>query len=516
MGVIAASNPVRQLHVLPLRTLSDERLAELAGVGHSDAFGTLYERYRDALARYCRSIVRDREDAGDALQNTMVSVLRALKVRGPSGPVRPWLYRIAHNESISVLRRRQPHEELSTETPDHVDTELASFTRQRLESLLSDLRALPERQRGALVMRELGGLEYGEIGDALDMSAVSARKHVFEARVALHDIDAGRQADCADIVRRISDGDGRVLRARSIRGHLRDCPSCAAFERGLRTRRGTFALLPGLPVVSAGAVLTAVLHGGAGASSAGFGPSGSMVGGSVAGGSVAGGAVAAGSLLGGGSFAAFKGLVAAGAIAVAGAGVIVGTGISSKVASHPHHVVLATHRAKTHRARHAAAAAPAAVKPTRVVLLPAPPRPPALPKTYRVAAVSAPPSPPPVQAQPRVPQPSSSSGPNTQAPSSAVPVATTTPVTSTTPTAPPSGTSTTSTPTSGTPSTPSTSGTNWINALIQNALQFAGANVAAAQAQAAQSLTLAGAAPGSQTATSLVQGIISTFLTGGH
>jgi RNA polymerase sigma factor (sigma-70 family) len=516
MAVIAASSPVRQLRVMPLRTLSDERLAELAGIGHSDAFGTLYERYRDALARYCRSIVRDPEDAGDALQNTMVSVLRALKVRGPAGPLRPWMYRIAHNEAISILRRRHSHEELSVETPDRVDTELASFAKQRLESLLSDLRALPERQRGALVMRELGGLEYGEIGDALGMSAVSARKHVFEARVALNDIAAGRDADCADIVRRISDGDGRALRARSIRGHLRGCPSCSAFERGVRTRRGTFALLPGLPVLTSGALLTAVLHGGGGvASSSGFGMSGSVLGGSVAGGSVATGAMAAGSLVGGGSLAAFKGLVAAGAIAVAGAGVIVGTGLSSHTQPQPKHSAAVTRRAHTRHAHRVARAAPAAVKRAHVRLLPPPPPPPALPKTHHLAAASLSASAAPAPAATSSPKLGSSSAPNAQAPTTAVPVSTTAPVTTTTPSAPPSSTGTASTPT-GAPATSTPSTTSWVDALIQNTLQFAGANVAAVEAQAAQSLSLAGAAPGSQAATSLVQGIISTVLSGGH
>jgi RNA polymerase sigma factor (sigma-70 family) len=515
MAVIAASSPVRQLRVLPLGTLSDERLAELAGIGHSDAFGTLYERYRDALARYCRSIVRDPEDAGDALQNTMVSVLRALQVRGPTGPLRPWLYRIAHNESISIIRRRHAHEELSAETPDHVDTELASFAKYQVEALMGDLRALPENQRGAIVMRELGGLEYDEIGAALNMSAVSARKHVFEARVALNDIASGRDADCADIVRRISDGDGRVLRARSIRGHLRGCTSCAAFERGMRTRRGTFALLPGVPVVSSGAILTAVLHGGGAVSSSGFGTSGSVVGGSVATGSVATGAVAAGSLLGGGSFAAFKGLVAAGAIAVAGAGVIVGTGINSH-AYKPHHVAVVTHAARTHHVHLVTnAAAPRAVKAPHLTLLPAPPRPPAV-HAYQASLVTPAPSTPHAQAVVSPPRVSSTgpSGPNKQAPTTSV--TTPAPTTSTTPAAPPATSTTpTSTPGTGAPA-PSTATTNWIDAIIQNALQYASVNVAAAEAQAAQSINLAGAAAGSTTANSLVQGIISTFLSGGH
>jgi RNA polymerase sigma factor (sigma-70 family) len=497
--------------VLPLRTLSDERLAELASTGHSDAFGTLYERYRDALSRYCRSIVRDTDDAGDALQNTMLAVLRALQGRGPSGPVRPWLYRIAHNESITILRRRHPHEELSAETPDRADTEYASFAKVRFDALIGDLMALPERQRGALVMRELAGLEYSEIGDALDMSAVAARKHVFEARVALHDIADGRDAACGDIVRRISDGDGRVLRARSVRGHLRGCPSCSAFERGLRARRGTLALIPPLPLIATGAVLTAALHGGGATTAA---STGLAAGGSVAGGSIAAGSMAAaGSLLGGGSFAAIKGLIVAGTVAVAGAGVIVGTGISSHPQPVQHRAVVGhSSRARhTHAPSTSTTASPVS-KPVHVALLHASPAPAptvsrsaALVRTtpsssHNVAAVAPTPS---------APAPTISK-PNKQAPAAAAPVAVTTPTT--TPTAPPASTPAAPAPTAA--ASPSTASTLWIDAIIASALKTAGNSVASAEALVQQQLNQAGASP--TTVTSTIQALISSILTGGH
>ncbi|HWF33938.1 MAG TPA: RNA polymerase sigma factor [Solirubrobacteraceae bacterium] len=498
---------------MPLRTLSDERLAELASAGHSDAFGTLYERYRDALSKYCRSIVRDAEDAGDALQNTMLSVLRALQGRGPSGPVRPWLYRIAHNESITIMRRRHPHEELSTETPDRVDTEYASFAKARLDALLADLMALPERQRGALVMRELGGLEYSEIGDALNMSAVAARKHVFEARVALHDIADGRDTACTDIVRRISDGDGRVLRARSVRGHLRGCPSCSAFERGLRARRGTLALIPPLPLAATGAVLAAALHGGA-TTGSGLAAGSSVAGGSVAGGSIAAGSLAAvGSVLGGGSFAAVKGLIAAGAVAVAGAGVIVGTGISAQASHSQHSAAVVTHASRHARMRAATVARSPVAK--HVHLATAHAYTPPAPKVHRVpnlvttTANSAPngaavPAPPPTSA-PTI------SKPNKQAPTASVPVAVTTPAT--TPTAPPATTTApTTTPAAG--ASAASSPTAWINAIIASALSTAGADVAAAEAQVQAQLTAAGVSP--TTVSSTIQGLIGSILSGGH
>jgi RNA polymerase sigma factor (sigma-70 family) len=505
MGAIAASNPVRQIHVLPLRTLSDERLAELAGAGESDAFGTLYERYREALARYCRSIVRDAEDAGDALQNTMVSVLRALQGHGPSGPVRPWLYRIAHNESVSIIRRRHPHEELSPETPDRADTEIASLAKYRLDSLLSDLRSLPENQRGALVMRELGGLEYAEIADALHLSPVSARKHVFEARVALNDIAVGRETDCGEIMRRISDGDGRVLRARSVRGHLRGCPSCSAFERGMRTRSKTLGLIPTLPLVGTGAVVAAVLHGGGGASTSVLAAGGSVAGGSIAVGSVA----AAGSLLGGGSFAVLKGFAVAGALAVAGAGVIVSTSVTNHARHSQRTAAAVTHRARRHRARIATRSAPAApklVKPLHLAVARAPATRPAVTPTVTKTAAPTQTVAPVSYTPPKAHQ--IFSKPSSQAPVASVPVSVTTPTTTSTPTAAPTTPTTAPTPATATAS-PSTS---WIQSIIEGALNTAGVGVAAAEAQAAQQLTQAG--DSAATANSTVQGLITSILSG--
>ena len=93
----------------------------------------LFERYREPLARYCHSLVRTREYALDAQQNTMLSALRALRARRLNGRVRPWLSRIAHNESITVLRRRREHVELDERLPLHPDYEA------RIESAYADI-----------------------------------------------------------------------------------------------------------------------------------------------------------------------------------------------------------------------------------------------------------------------------------------------------------------------------------------------------------------------------------------
>ncbi|MGH2841745.1 MAG: RNA polymerase sigma factor, partial [Solirubrobacteraceae bacterium] len=240
--------------------LGDEKLARRAASGNDGAFTALYERYHGPLLNYCRSILLNAEDAHDATQNALESALRALPDRDDGRPLRPWLYRIAHNEAVTILRRRQPHAELADDTEPlvapHPSPEVYAEQRGRIEQLVQDLRALPERQRGALVMRELSGLSYDEIGVALGLSPTNARRAVFDARSALLDVAGGRDADCVTIRHALSDGDRRSVRARRIRAHLRSCDGCSSFHAGIGARRADLpAISPWLTGAAAAGAL---------------------------------------------------------------------------------------------------------------------------------------------------------------------------------------------------------------------------------------------------------------------
>jgi len=274
---------------------SDERLAHLVGEASDQAFAALYERHHQALYRYCRSIVRDDTDAQDVLQSAWTRALVALRRRQRDAPLRPWLYRIVHNEAISLLRRRGRRAEQPATEADRVPSaEDRAIDRERFASLLADLRELPERPRGALLMRELSGLSHEEIAVALDTSMSAAKQCIYEARRDLAELAAGRAAACDDICRRISDGDRRVLRGRRVSAHLRDCPSCAAFASTI-DRRGAalHALAPWLPAVVATAALHEVLRAGSGAGAAGTAAAAGGVGTSAGAGAAGTSAVAA-------------------------------------------------------------------------------------------------------------------------------------------------------------------------------------------------------------------------------
>jgi RNA polymerase sigma factor (sigma-70 family) len=208
------------------RRLGDERLACLVTSGHDAAFAALYERYRELLVRYCRSVVRDEQDALDAFQSTMLHALRALRDDRRRAPVRPWLFRIAHNEAVTVLRRRPADEPLDDRQAATLDVHRTAEAREALTGLMEDLGALTDHQRSALLLRELGGLGYAAVASALATSPPAARQAVSAARASLHAQREGRELPCATVQRELSDADRRAARSRAIRAHLRRCADC--------------------------------------------------------------------------------------------------------------------------------------------------------------------------------------------------------------------------------------------------------------------------------------------------
>ena len=228
------------------------------------AFEEVYRAQHQALYRYCRSILGSEEDARDALQSAMTRAFAALAVEERDFELRPWLFRIAHNEAISLLRQRRTVQlvdgvpEIATDAlHQHVDD------RHDLALLQVDIGTLTDRQRAALVMRELSGLSHEEIAVALTLSVGAVKQAIFEARTALQECRQGRAMECDEICRALSDGDGRGRRARRIQAHLRECGGCRDFAASLRRRPAELAALaPPLPVAVSGALLAHLVSGG--------------------------------------------------------------------------------------------------------------------------------------------------------------------------------------------------------------------------------------------------------------
>ncbi len=313
-----------------LRLASDERLVALVRADEPAAFEAIYERHAKELLGFCAYMLGSRHDAEDAVQATFTSAYRALRADKRAVTLRPWLFTIARNESLSLLRARRPTVELNGEPAPGADPAGKIEIREEVRDMLVSLRGLPERQRAALVLAELHGLSQVEIAAVLGVRPDQVKAYVYQARSNLISERQARDADCREIREELALARGAALLKGRLRRHVRTCAGCRTYAAGVnRQRQFLGALLPFTPPL---ALKYRVLEGVLGASA---GDPVTYVGGAaLAGSAVMSGSVATTAVeVAGGGVKALAAKVVAG-VAALGASVGVGASVLG-VTHHP-------------------------------------------------------------------------------------------------------------------------------------------------------------------------------------
>ena len=212
-----------------LLTRSDEQLVAAFRAGNDAAFERIHDRYRAKLEAFVRSMVRsDPHTVEDVLQDVWVRAYNGLRAHERDMKLRPWLYRVAHNRTMDVLRAPRAADELpdtdslpgqSAGTAEDVEG------RERLREVVADIQALPPQQRAALTLREMDGISYQEIAQALDVTVPAVKSLLVRARVGLAEAAEARTADCTLVRRELESG---AYPSARVRGHLATCAPCAA------------------------------------------------------------------------------------------------------------------------------------------------------------------------------------------------------------------------------------------------------------------------------------------------
>jgi len=256
-----------------LRAAPDERLVAALRRGDEKAFEAIYDRHHRALLGFCRHMLGSHEEAEDALQRVFVSAHSHLCQGSAYVNLKPWLYTIARNRCLSVLRSRRDTLALEDVLEPCSDLAVADEVElgEDLKEMLGDMARLPDDQRAALVLAELGDLSQQEIAAILDVRTDKVKALIFQAREALAGWRQARAVSCREICEQLATLNGSARRRAPIRRHVAVCPACAAFEGEVKRQRATFSLL--LPVIPSVAlkhsVLTAALSAGQGAAAAG-------------------------------------------------------------------------------------------------------------------------------------------------------------------------------------------------------------------------------------------------------
>ena len=177
----------------------DQLLVERVQRGDKKAFDILVAKYQHKIVKLISRYIRDQAEVLDVAQDAFIKAYRALpRFRGESA-FYTWLYRIAINTAKNYLvaqSRRLPDADIEIEVAEQYEgaSELRdNATPERL--LLKDeiertvfevIEQLPEDLRTAITLRELEGLSYEEIADAMGCPIGTVRSRIFRAREAIH------------------------------------------------------------------------------------------------------------------------------------------------------------------------------------------------------------------------------------------------------------------------------------------------------------------------------------------
>lgn len=164
-------------------------LIERAKCGDRSAFGELVRQHQHGVVNVIYRMCGDMDLAQDAAQEAFIRAWLHLPTFRPGTSLRNWLYRIAINAALDVLRRDARLVEANLETmpiPDsQAGPETALLQKERVAAVRQALLTLTETSRSVLVLREYGGLAYHEIAAALDIPLGTVMSRLNYARQQL-------------------------------------------------------------------------------------------------------------------------------------------------------------------------------------------------------------------------------------------------------------------------------------------------------------------------------------------
>ncbi|MER8008878.1 sigma-70 family RNA polymerase sigma factor [Streptomyces sp. NPDC094149] len=168
----------------------DALLAVRAAEGDEDAFALLVRRHAPALLRLATSLLGNRAEAEDAVQDAFLSAWRRLPEFQGRSAFGTWMYRIVTNRCLNVLRARRPVTPLDAAGDLPAAEHTASpariaEARDAVRELREALGRLSPEQRACWVLRELDGRSYEFIADTVGISQDAVRARVFRARRCL-------------------------------------------------------------------------------------------------------------------------------------------------------------------------------------------------------------------------------------------------------------------------------------------------------------------------------------------
>ncbi|MGU3436369.1 RNA polymerase sigma factor [Actinomycetes bacterium M1A6_2h] len=174
--------------------LDEPALLMAARNGDQHAFGQLVGLHKNRVWAVCLNIAGNRQDAEDAVQDTLIAAWQHLdKFRGEAR-FSTWLHRVASNAALALVRKRKPQTDTvdfnDPERPVHLEDEAASSFGDRMaarDQLRTALADIPDEFRVALVLREFGDMSYAEIAEHQGVGVQTVKSRLSRGRAQLEE-----------------------------------------------------------------------------------------------------------------------------------------------------------------------------------------------------------------------------------------------------------------------------------------------------------------------------------------
>jgi RNA polymerase sigma-70 factor (ECF subfamily) len=162
------------------REVEDRDLIAKAKRGEVEAYNLLVSRWERRVFNYLLRLLREREDAMDVSQDVFLKAYQNLPKLDDPLKFSGWLFRIAHNEAFSLLRKKRPEGEAGPES--HLATGRGSLLPMELSlAVETALNRLNEDQREAVLLKVYQGFKFEEMAEILDCPVSTVKSRLYTA-----------------------------------------------------------------------------------------------------------------------------------------------------------------------------------------------------------------------------------------------------------------------------------------------------------------------------------------------
>jgi RNA polymerase sigma-70 factor (ECF subfamily) len=166
---------------LIFREVEDQDLVIKARKGNIDAFNALVSRHEKRVFNYLLRLLRDREDSLDLTQDVFLKAYQNLSKLSDAARFSPWLFRIAHNEAYSLLRKKRPDTVEMAFEPGTADLSEGMFPVEMSLAVEAALGRLTPEQREAVVLKIYQGFKFEEMAEILEVPLSTIKSRLYSA-----------------------------------------------------------------------------------------------------------------------------------------------------------------------------------------------------------------------------------------------------------------------------------------------------------------------------------------------